>query len=342
MRITNTGLKISQNFGIVKYGDNSLIRRFVYAPDGRVLGEYGGSAFDVRAEFIWMSPEVGGADMFGGDDGLGGYMPLAVAANDNAGVSQLAYVYASHMGVPIRYSDASGNTLPMPSSYSVPGFPGQSQTSGLAAADLYYNMHRDYDSSTGRYIQADPVGLDGGPSPYSYAMNNPLRYTDPSGKIVPLAIALAVIGGGTSFVVNAGAQYYAKGCVDWGEAGIAGGVGAVAGFLAPVAAPSLVGAIGLGGLSNVAQYGLTQGYYGNRPTAQGVQISALTGAIGGAFGGGVGRAPSGRSFKEAISDTGNPSLDRAINEAARMRRAVARSGLGRQVSSTAIGNIPSE
>jgi hypothetical protein len=27
-------------------------RRFVYAPDGRVLGEYGSSASDVRAEFI--------------------------------------------------------------------------------------------------------------------------------------------------------------------------------------------------------------------------------------------------------------------------------------------------
>jgi RHS repeat-associated protein len=86
---------------------------------------------------------------------------------------------SSQVGVPIRYSDASGNTLPMPSSYSVPGFPGQSRT----LADLYYNMHRDYDSSTGRYIQADPIGLDGGPSPYSYAMNNPLRYMDPSGLI---------------------------------------------------------------------------------------------------------------------------------------------------------------
>jgi RHS repeat-associated protein len=146
------------------------------------------SAYDVRAEFIWMNPQVGGADMHGGDDGLGGYMPLAVASNDPAsgfgaagGTSQLAWVYASHMGVPIRYSDASGNTLPMPTSYSVPGFPGQSRTSGLAVADLYYNMHRDYDSSTGRYIQADPIGLDGGPSPYSYAMNNPLRYMDPEG-----------------------------------------------------------------------------------------------------------------------------------------------------------------
>jgi hypothetical protein len=49
-----------------------------------VLGEYGTSANDVRAEFIWMSPQVGDSGMFGGDDGTpesggGGYMPLAPA-----------------------------------------------------------------------------------------------------------------------------------------------------------------------------------------------------------------------------------------------------------------------
>jgi hypothetical protein len=31
------------------------------------------SATDVKAEFIWMSPEVGETGTYGGDDGLGGY-----------------------------------------------------------------------------------------------------------------------------------------------------------------------------------------------------------------------------------------------------------------------------
>jgi hypothetical protein len=60
-------------------GAGSDTRRFVYAPDGRVLGEYGANASDVKAEFIWMSPEAGESGTFGGDDGLSGYMPLAVA-----------------------------------------------------------------------------------------------------------------------------------------------------------------------------------------------------------------------------------------------------------------------
>jgi RHS repeat-associated protein len=144
------------------------------------------NAQDVKAEFIWMSPMVGAStgsawsgSLFGGDGGLGGYMPLAVATPTGvtAGATDLAWVHASHMGVPIRYSDASGTTLPAPTSYAVPGFPGQART----FADLYYNRYRDYDTSTGRYIQADPIGLAGGPSPYSYALNNPLRYTDPLG-----------------------------------------------------------------------------------------------------------------------------------------------------------------
>jgi RHS repeat-associated protein len=244
-------------------------------------------------------------------------------------------VHGDHLGTPILITNAAGAAIAQPTGYSTPAFPGQSKT----LADLYYNRYRDYDPTTGRYIQADPIGLAGGPSPYSYAMNNPLRYTDPTGEIVPLVVALSIIGGGTSFTVNAGFQYYMKGCVNWKEAGIAGGVGALAGFLAPVAAPSWVGAVGLGGLSNIAQYALTQAYYGSPPTRQGIQTSALTGALGGALGGGVGAAPSGQSIREAISDTGNPSLDRAINEAARFGRAVSVSGVIRQVGGAFFGNV---
>lgn len=52
---------------------------------------------------------------------------------------------------------------------------------------------RDYDPTTGRYIQADPLGLVDGASVYGYALQNPGRYVDPSGEFVvnPLTIALA-------------------------------------------------------------------------------------------------------------------------------------------------------
>ncbi len=46
---------------------------------------------------------------------------------------------------------------------------------------LYYNNARYYDPKTGRYISSDPIGLRGGLNTYTYGLNNPLRYIDPSG-----------------------------------------------------------------------------------------------------------------------------------------------------------------
>ena len=47
---------------------------------------------------------------------------------------------------------------------------------------LHYNYFRSsYDPGTGRYGEADPIGLVGGLNVYEYAKSNPLTYTDPLG-----------------------------------------------------------------------------------------------------------------------------------------------------------------
>jgi RHS repeat-associated protein len=45
----------------------------------------------------------------------------------------------------------------------------------------YYNYFRDLDPRIGRYVESDPIGLDGGPNTYGYVSNGPLNASDPFG-----------------------------------------------------------------------------------------------------------------------------------------------------------------
>jgi RHS repeat-associated protein len=50
-----------------------------------------------------------------------------------------------------------------------------------AETGLNQNYYRDYDSQLGRYVTADPMGIEGGINPYSYTSNSPLMNVDPAG-----------------------------------------------------------------------------------------------------------------------------------------------------------------
>jgi RHS repeat-associated protein len=51
----------------------------------------------------------------------------------------------------------------------------------IASGRRVYNYFRDYDSSTGRYAESDPIGLRGGISTFGYVGGNPLSRRDPFG-----------------------------------------------------------------------------------------------------------------------------------------------------------------
>jgi RHS repeat-associated protein len=70
-------------------------------------------------------------------------------------------------------------------------FPGQySDGNGLS-----YNYFRDYEAGTGRYVESDPIGLNGGISTFGYVGGMPLSFYDPK-ELKAWMCARPMIGGG--------------------------------------------------------------------------------------------------------------------------------------------------
>ena len=71
-----------------------------------------------------------------------------------------------------------------------------------------YNYFRDYDPATGRYIESDPIGLNGGLNTYLYADADPISKMDPTGENPAAAVRGAWwvgtrIGGGINYGIQA-------------------------------------------------------------------------------------------------------------------------------------------
>lgn len=149
----------------------------MHGPDGNRIAEYElflngpGYSLSLLREYVWM-------------DGT----PVGVIEN-----GQVFYVRTDHIGRPAFATDSTGEKvweasyLPFGGVHVSTGspidlrFPGQWFQSETG---LHQNWMRDYDPTTGRYIQPDPLGLVDGASVYGYALQNPGRYVDPDGREV--------------------------------------------------------------------------------------------------------------------------------------------------------------
>jgi RHS repeat-associated protein len=88
----------------------------------------------------------------------------------------------------------------------------------LPETGLYLTHYRLYDPDTGRWLNRDPIGEEGGINLYAYVEGNPVNFVDPTGEF-----AHASIGGFVGGLGNLGYQLYQNGgnldCVNWWQVG---------------------------------------------------------------------------------------------------------------------------
>jgi RHS repeat-associated protein len=146
--------------------------RFAYNEVSQLIGEYS----TANRDYIWLSG-----------------LPIAVV--DDGTTSVISYVHADGVGAPRAIADSTGNIIwrwayqgnsfgeqqPAGSYVYNLRFPGQYYD---AESSLTYNQSRYYDTSIGRYVESDSLGLGGGLSTYSYVLGNPLAFIDLDGRQV--------------------------------------------------------------------------------------------------------------------------------------------------------------
>lgn len=140
---------------------------------------------------------------------------LLVGTTVTQAATELYFIHNDHLGTPQVITDQNqtvvwqGDKEPFGETTTAieaiqedSRFPGQYYDSETG---YHYNYYRDYDSSTGRYIQSDTIGLIGGINTYGYAGQNPYKYVDPDGRVFFLPFIFAIVGaGGTSTTVTVG------------------------------------------------------------------------------------------------------------------------------------------
>ncbi|MCH7335326.1 RHS repeat-associated core domain-containing protein [Acinetobacter sp. NIPH 2699] len=157
---------------IGSYLGNQTQTLFVYDESGQLLGEYTPQGQVVR-EYIWLDNRL---------VGLRSYQYP----------NEILRVHTDHLGTPRAISnnqneilwrwegDQFGDVLPIGDLTFPMRHAGQYYD---AEVNLFYNYFRDYNPITGRYVESDPIGLQGGLNTYGYVSANPLLKIDPRGLI---------------------------------------------------------------------------------------------------------------------------------------------------------------
>lgn len=161
---------------LIKKGAGTL---YYYDEAGHLLGSYN-SAGALTEEIVWL-----------------GDIPVATLRPKSGGGVNYNNIHTDHLNTPRLITGPSSGTArwrwdgdpfgggTINNNPAGAGafdfhlrFPGQMV---IQETGLYYNYYRDYDPSTGRYIESDPLGLLGGLNTYLYVEENPIKSVDPLG-----------------------------------------------------------------------------------------------------------------------------------------------------------------
>jgi len=180
------------------------------------------------------------------------------------------------------------------------------------------NMNaRLYDPAVGRFLSPDPYvqmpDFSQSFNRYSYALNNPLRYTDPSGELFGIDdLIAAVIGGVVNVVVNA-----VQGNIhSWGQGfsyfGV-GAVGTVAGIYGGPCAAGLI--IGAGNNFVTQGFGSSGNWNWNNINFDQIAVSGITGSVLSFVGNQVSGLIS-PYVNNLVSGIGGKAVQQAVGQAA--------------------------
>lgn len=206
-QLESVSLNSSPTGGYIYNAAHQLVTRitgsgfdhYIYDEAGHLIAELDGAGVVTR-EYVWLEDR-----------------PIVMFDRVASGIFARFFIHTDHLDRPVVVTDAAGLEV-WRAEYKPWGevqivtqsvsmemrLPGQLMQS---ESGLHYNWHRHYDPTTGRYVQADPIGLRGGLHRYDYGMANPLSNIDPDGQLMmqigaALSIASILAGEGIFYVVG--------------------------------------------------------------------------------------------------------------------------------------------